>query len=123
VPFRIQVPHVVESHSSLASAEPIRVYKPASHHKGIRLTFSTGVAGEYWGIEETDWNTAPVLDHPTETRVLGGRHYDFYYSGSHLHMVVLRTANASYWVVNTLTDTLGNETMIAIAKGLRPLGS
>jgi LCP family protein required for cell wall assembly len=123
VPFRTQVPHVIESRSSPASAEPVRVYKPAAHHKGIRLTFSTGVAGEYWGIEETDWNTAPVLDHPTETRVLGGRHYDFYYSGSHLHMVVLRTPQASYWVVNTLTDTLSNETMIAIAKGLRPLGS
>jgi hypothetical protein len=36
-------------------------------------------------------------------------------------MVVLRTDGASYWVVNTLLDRLSNETMIAIAKGLRPL--
>jgi hypothetical protein len=36
-------------------------------------------------------------------------------------MVVLRTPKASYWVVNTLTDTLSNETMIEIAKGLKPL--
>jgi hypothetical protein len=36
-------------------------------------------------------------------------------------MVVLRTDGASYWVVNTLLDELSNETMIAIAKGLRPL--
>jgi hypothetical protein len=36
-------------------------------------------------------------------------------------MVVLRTEDASYWVVNTLRDSLSNETMIAIAKGLRPL--
>jgi hypothetical protein len=27
----------------------------------------------------------------------------------------------SYWVVNTLVDSLSNETMIAIAKGLSPL--
>jgi hypothetical protein len=37
-------------------------------------------------------------------------------------MAVLRTARASYWVVNTLRDELSNETMLAIAKSLRPLG-
>jgi arginine repressor len=37
-------------------------------------------------------------------------------------MVVLRTPNGSYWVINTLLDRLSNETMLAIAKGLKPLG-
>ena len=36
-------------------------------------------------------------------------------------MAVLRAHGASYWVVNTLLDSLSNETMIAIAKGLKPL--
>jgi hypothetical protein len=36
-------------------------------------------------------------------------------------MVVLRHKGATYWVVNTLLDKLSNETMIAIAKGLRPI--
>jgi hypothetical protein len=35
---------------------------------------------------------------------------------------VLRSGRASYWVVNTLRDELSNETMLAIARGLRPLG-
>ena len=56
------------------------------------------------------------------TRRIGGRTYDLYYDGAKLHMVVLRTPRASYWVVNTLLDRLSNETMIAIAKGLAPLG-
>ena len=38
-------------------------------------------------------------------------------------MVVLRTPKASYWVVNTLLDRMSNETMLAIAKGLRPIGT
>jgi hypothetical protein len=42
-------------------------------------------------------------------------------SGPHLHMVVLRAGGASYWVVNTLLDSMSNETMLEIAKGLRPL--
>ena len=36
-------------------------------------------------------------------------------------MVVLRHGGASYWVVNTLKNLLSNETMLAIAKGLKPL--
>ena len=36
-------------------------------------------------------------------------------------MVVLRVHDRSYWVVNTLLDSLSNETMLAIAKGLKPL--
>jgi len=123
LPFVPMVPHVIESHSQLAMLEPVRVYKPAPYHKGLRLTFVLTTSGnEYWGIEETDWNDAPVLRHPTVSHVFHGRHFDFYYSGSHLHMVVLRTPKASYWVVNTLLDRLSNETMIAIARGLEPLG-
>ena len=37
-------------------------------------------------------------------------------------MVVLMQNGASYWVVNTLLDSLSNETMLAIAKGLRTFG-
>jgi hypothetical protein len=36
-------------------------------------------------------------------------------------MVVLKTDKASYWVVNTLRDSLSNETMLSIARGLRLL--
>ena len=50
-----------------------------------------------------------------------GRTFDLYYSGPNLNMVVLRENGATYWVVNTLLDSLSNETMLAIAKSLRPL--
>jgi hypothetical protein len=36
-------------------------------------------------------------------------------------MAVLHAHGASYWVVNTLLDSLSNETMLAIAKGLKPI--
>ena len=64
---------------------------------------------------------APVLAEKNFHRIIGGRSYNFYYHGAHLHMVVLQTPKASYWVVNTLVDSLSNETMIAIAKNLQPL--
>ena len=71
----------------------------------------------------TDWDDAPVLADKSLTRRIGGRVYDLYYNGPKLHMVVLNTPKARYWVVNTLLDRISNETMLAIAKGLKPLGS
>jgi len=76
---------------------------------------------EYWGVQEMDWDDAPVLDGKSFRHVLKGRTYDFYFDGPHIRMIVLRAGGASYWVVNTLLDSLSNETMIAIAKGLRIL--
>jgi LCP family protein required for cell wall assembly len=121
LPFRIEVPHVIERTSNLEFDSPIRVYKIAKGRNALRLTFRTG-ATEYWGIEETNWNDAPILASPSFTHRLRGRTFDFYYSGPHLHMVVLRENGATYWVVNTILDSLSNETMLAIARGLSPLG-
>ncbi|MGZ8717427.1 MAG: LCP family protein [Gaiellaceae bacterium] len=122
VPFRLMVPHVIESHSSFARLDPIRAYKPAAGHSALCLTFVTGAGNVYWQIMETDWTDAPVIRHPTDHVTLGGRTFDLYTVGGNIHMVVLREGGASYWVVNTLRDELSNETMLAIAKGLQPLG-
>jgi len=119
VKFTLEYPTVIETNSSPARDTPVRAYTIQGKHRAVRMTFSTGL--EYWGIEETDWNAAPVLGERSFHHVLGGRPFDLYYSGPHLHMIVLHQAGATYWVVNTLLDTLTNETMIAIAKGLRPL--
>jgi hypothetical protein len=120
VRFRLQVPRLVESSSRLEFDAPIRVYTISKGHRAVRLTFRIG-SNEYWGIEETNWNDAPALAQPNFTQKIKGRQYDLYYSGPHLHMVVLRKDGASYWVVNSILDALSNETMLAIAKGLAPL--
>ena len=52
---------------------------------------------------------------------LGGREFDLYYSGSHLHMVVLQRARRDLLGRQHLARRLSNETMLAIAKGLKPL--
>src|SRR3954447_10406895 len=121
--FKAMVPSVVETTSRLSTMQGARLYYVQGRQKALRLTFVTG-ADEYWGIEQSDWADAPILAKPSQTQKLkDGRTYDLYYNGSHLHMVVLRgKGTARYWVVNTLLDTLSNETMIAIAKGLHPLG-
>ena len=124
VPFPLMVPTIIERSSWADSTMPARMYwiDPDEKHKAVRLVYHMG-SNEYWGVEETDWDDAPVLDDKSLTRRIKGRTYDLYYNGAKLHMVVLRTPSANYWVINTLLDRLSNETMLAIAKGLKPLGS
>jgi hypothetical protein len=102
--------------------KPARLYWITKGKMAVRLVFRTG-ANEYWGIQETNWPDAPVLGDKSFRHALKGREFDLYYSGPHLHMVVLRSGPASYWVVNTLRDSLSNETMLAIAKGLKRLNA
>ena len=120
VPFPLMLPTVVDRSSVLDYEQPVRVYNISGDHKAVRLTFRTGGLG-YWGVEETDWTDAPIFSASNETRRMKGRAYQLYFSGSHLHKVVLRKGDRSYWVVNTLNDDLSNETMLAIARGLQPL--
>ena len=127
VGFPLYTPTVLERNSypdTQSGDKAIRRYwiDGQGKHKAVRLVFRTG-GNEYWGIEETNWDDAPALSDRSFRHAVAGREMEFYYSGSHLHMIVLRAHGATYWVVNTLLDSLSNETMISIAKGLKPLTS
>jgi len=120
VPFRLELPRFVATFSKPEFDAPIRVYNIKKGRKAVRMTFATGL-NEYWGIEETNWDEAPALADASFTHPIHKRQFSLYYSGAHLHMVVLRENGATYWVVNTILDSLSNETMLAIARGLQPL--
>lgn len=123
VRFPLLVPTVREQYSSLNSGgeEPIRVYR-VEGHDAVRLTYR--VSGtDYWGIQQTSWPDAPILSGPSVVRRIESREYRLYFNGAKLHMVAFEENGSAYWVVNTLLDKLSNETMLAIAKGLKPLRS
>jgi hypothetical protein len=127
VPFELETPTVLERSSqpdTFPGDVDARLYwiDGVRRHRAVRLVFVTG-AGTFWGIEETDMPSPPILAAPSFTRHLGNRAFEFYYSGADLHMVVLRRGAVTYWVVNTLLNSLSNETMIAIAQGLKPIRS
>jgi LCP family protein required for cell wall assembly len=87
-------------------------------HRAYRLSVRIGV-GEYYGIQGTDWTDPPILAVPDERRTLGSRIFELYYDGRHLRRVALRTTEGSWWVSNTLTLSLTNAQMLAIARSLR----
>jgi hypothetical protein len=77
------------------------------------------IEGQYYGIEGTDWRTPPLLSHPTGRRTVNGRHLLLFREGERLRTVAWRTSRATYWVSNTLGNSLTNDQMIGIAATAR----
>ena len=116
--FQLYTPSVRDSSSTLSTLEPVRAYK-VGDHKAVRLVYENG--NEYWGIQEMQWEDPPILDGANIQRNIKGRDYGLYFNGPKLHMIAFKENGNSYYVINTLLDRLSNETMLAIAKGLKPL--
>ena len=91
VDFDLMVPTVLERSSWIDRERPIRLYRfdDKDKHKTIRLTYKMG-SNDYWGVQESNWEKAPVLGSSNFTRNIGGRRYELFYNGPHLHMVVLQ---------------------------------
>ena len=79
----------------------------------------TNANGEYYGLQGTTWKDPPILDDPTEKRTVGGREYELHFAGDRLRLVAWRTSKASYWISNTLLQTLTKRQMMAIARSAR----
>jgi LytR cell envelope-related transcriptional attenuator len=118
--FPVLVPTRIETGAHLSTLEGIHTYR-LNGERALRITYQSPDGIEYWGIQQTAWTDAPILQGPSVIRTIKGREFKLFFSGSKLHMIAFEENGAAYWVVNTLLDSMSNETMIAIAKGLKPL--
>jgi hypothetical protein len=74
---------------------------------------------EYYGVMGTEWLDPPILENPSATLEIEGRTYQLFYDGDRLRLVAWQTGQGSYWVSNTLLQTLEEEEMLGIARSLR----
>jgi LCP family protein required for cell wall assembly len=87
-----------------------------------KMVISTGFVGEYYGVQGLRWRNPPILDSPSETRTVGGRQYLLFFNGDRLRLVGWRTKRASYWVSNTLLQSLSTGEMLGVARSLTRAG-
>jgi len=90
-------------------------------HRAYRMVLYAGAYGEYYGVQGTTWRHPPILDDPDRTREVNGRELMLFYDGSRIRLVAWRTSKAVYWVTNTLTLSIPNSRLIAIAGSLKRL--
>ncbi len=122
VHFPLMVPHQVAAGSQLSTDEGTRLFRPLKGRQELALTFTIPGTVEYWQVEETDWNSAPILASPSYHIRYHGDTLDVYTTSGVIQMIALRTPKATYMVLNTILNELSNSTMLAIAKSLTPIG-
>jgi LCP family protein required for cell wall assembly len=90
-------------------------------YAAYRMTLVLNAArGEYYGVQGTTWSDPPILRHPAHVEVVNGRRLSEYGTASQVSLVAFSTSSGTYWISNTLTDSIPGADLIAIAASMRP---
>ncbi len=85
-------------------------------HDIYKIVIQTPLLGEYYGISGTTWEDPPILANPSETREIGGREFDLFYDGDRLRLVAWHTDKGSYWLNNSLLQSIDEQEMLEVAE-------
>ena len=132
----IYYPKLIASGSQYCSSQtslcPVETTSPGSYPRAYLLHDQQGIAhysyrmtleinpilGEYYGVQGTTWLNPPILSKPAQTKTVNGKQLLLYADGGKLSLVAWRTADAVYWISNTLTANIPNRQLVAIAASL-----
>lgn len=71
----------------------------------------------YFGVQGiAGWDNPPILDDPTEEKTVNGREYSIYTDSGQIKLVAWHRGENTYWISNTLQQSLTNEQMMGIAE-------
>jgi LCP family protein required for cell wall assembly len=74
----------------------------------------------YFGIQGIrGWEDPPIVASPSETKKIHGREYDIYAESGKVTMVAWHRGENTYWISNSLQDSLTNDQMIGIARSAK----
>jgi polyisoprenyl-teichoic acid--peptidoglycan teichoic acid transferase len=119
LPFRLYYPaNRVAGPGS--TSDMIRDYRLEGHPAYV-VVVSQGGLGQFYDLEGTTWQGAPILRNPNQTVTVAGRQMQLYYEGQRLRVVAWHDGNAVYWLTNTLQNVLTNRQMLAIAAAAHPV--
>jgi LCP family protein required for cell wall assembly len=115
----------VESNSYYHVQDP-RVYHfkdtGGKRHAAYRMVAEYGPEFEtqYFGVQGIQgWSNPPILDNPSETRTIHGREYDIFVDGDRVSMIAWHRGDSTYWISNSLLQSLTNDQMLGIARSAR----
>ena len=77
--------------------------------------------GDYWGIMQTTFTDAPLLEQPSVERTVEGKDLRFFYAGDSLRYLAWQDGDVVFWISNSLQDSLSEETMINLALSFEPV--
>ena len=77
---------------------------------------------DYFGVQGIrGWKDPPILDDPTETKTVKGREYSIYTDSGKIKIVAWHRGEDTYWISNSLQQSLTNRQMMGIAESCEVL--
>lgn len=77
---------------------------------------------EYYGVQGTTWSDPPILRDSHDTQEIDGRDFDIYYDGDRIRLIAWHDKDGnSYWISNTLVQTIDNSDMLAMAASMKEI--
>jgi LCP family protein required for cell wall assembly len=124
--LEIYYPRRGVARSQFVAGSSPRTYKICGPNHGkcyssYRMVIARDLLGEYYGLQGTTWKDPPIIKDASETRRIGGREFKLYYDGDRLRLVAWQTGDGTYWISNTLLQTISERDMLAIARTAKPL--
>jgi LCP family protein required for cell wall assembly len=113
---------VPQSSFSINSPRGYRICGPHGHcWASYRMVIvRNSLLGEYYGLQGTRWKDPPIIKSPTEIKKVRGRRLMIFKDGDRVRLVAWQTKGGTYWISNTLLQTISKNDMIAIARAAKP---
>ncbi len=124
LPFAIEYPRARDSYGG-AQPDTLRAYRIRDQHGHSHPAYvaviDRGPLGEFYDVQGTTWPDPPLLSNPGQTVRVGSRTYALFYAGEQVRVIAWREGNATYWIQNTLTNSVSPQTMLAMAEQTVPV--
>jgi polyisoprenyl-teichoic acid--peptidoglycan teichoic acid transferase len=89
-----------------------------SFHGAYRMVLQLP-QGDYFGVQGIrGWDDPPILSGPSIEKTMDDRDYDIFLDGDRVRLVAWHENGNTYWVVNSLLQTLTNDQMLGIARSV-----
>jgi polyisoprenyl-teichoic acid--peptidoglycan teichoic acid transferase len=106
-------------------AQPPRVYHLRDTDQNSRGAYKMVLQlpqGDYFGVQGIHgWSDPPILNDPSESRTMRGRDYDIFLDGDRIRLISWHQGDNSYWISNSLLQTLTNDQMLGMARSIGKL--
>jgi LCP family protein required for cell wall assembly len=124
LPFSLEYPRVASTYAG-AAPETLRTYDVRDQrgrlHRSYVVVVNSAPLGEYYDVQGTSWSDPPLLSNPSQVVHIGSRTYGLFYAGEEIRTIAWREGSATYWVQNTLTNSVQPREMLAIAQETQPV--
>lgn len=120
MPFTVQKPTRFPLEFDYVDFRPYEIDTDDGTKAALKIVCENEL-GEPWGIMQTTFTGAPLLQAPSTERDIDGRKYKLFFAGDRLKYISWQDGETVYWLSNTLKNTMSEETMVQLAASFKPV--